>query len=188
MEDDAVIEREAASFSEGQGEEEPQPVSVFEQLQAKREESRQKQKEPLMLEIPGNGGLLFAQYKPIPFNQSEALAKRLESGQRVDSKTVAGSCDTLIAACIGIWVKDPDHELANEDGLLPIDPNAPTPVKFDSRLASLLNFEADEKTGARGVVRQAFVGNEYAIVRQNIQYSQWVQGIDKESDEEFLGE
>lgn len=182
-EEDPVLEREAEQFNA----EAQQPVSVMEQLKAQREKGRSK--EPLMLEIPENGGLLFAQYKPLPFAQSEALAKRLDSDKKVDSKTVAGSCDTLISACLGIYVKDPDHEAADpETGLRPIDPDAPAPVRFDSRLAEILGFPADEKSGARGVVRKVFLDNEYAIVRQNIDYSRWVQGIDKNNDKEFLGE
>lgn len=186
MTDDPVLEREAEAFVP---EEERPPKSVLDQLGQAREDARQKQKEPLMLEVPGNGGLLFARYKPIPFKQSEILAKRLDQDKQVDSKTIAGSCDTLIAACLGIYVKDPEHPACLEGtDLRPIDPDAPVEVKFDSRLAQILNLESDETLGARGVVREVFLKNDYAIVRQNIEYSKWVQGIDKDNDEEFLGE
>lgn len=161
---------------EGAGQAVDGSQSLLDSVIASREEIRGEHH--LDLEVPGYKGVLWLRFKLIPFKQTEQMGERLRrESKKLESMTLTGAIDTLIAGCEQVMLKDGDT-------LHPIDPAAEPPVKLEQRLAELLRFEADT---ARKVVRELF-GNDYAITQTAVRLSRWMTDTTREVDEDFLGE
>jgi hypothetical protein len=151
-------------------------ISVLEQLREQREELKTGEHR-LDLDIPGYNGMLVARYKPLRWSIIEALTKKVRKDKSGVSKNVLASTDTLIEACEEIFLRV-NGELTS------IPTGAGLPVKFDTRLAEALSFEA---ATVREVVAGVFP-NEMGVIEHNVMYSRWLRDVTKEVDEDLLGE
>lgn len=146
-------------------------------LRAKREEAKADQY--LDVDIPAYDGLLVARFRPFPIEKSERKANELRKLREAHAPVLLkASCDTLIDACEQLMVRT---EVGGEPK--PIDPDTDVPIAFDSRAAELFGFKADT---ARQVVIGLFP-TEQAIVKTSVDVSVWMTTLQRESDEELLG-
>lgn len=135
-------------------------------------------------EIPGYQGDLFAEYRILEPKELERLGKKVMREFKKSRADVVlyGAIDSLAAACECIYVRNevgelqPLHEIRGEE----------FPVVFDDRLAETLGFESNGT--ARSVVYDAFCQRDMAIIKQNIDLSNWLSGIEAPLGEEEPGE
>lgn len=133
------------------------------------------------LPIPGYGNLLVARFRPYAIAKSERKSKGLrDRAERDEPFLLDASCDTLIDACEQIMVQKPGW-----DEPRPIDDEMP--IKFDARLAELLDIELPERGGARAVVKALFP-TEQSIIATSIEVTRWLNTVSGEVNEEALGE
>lgn len=153
------------------------PSNLIERLREARREAEQPH--DAVLEVPGYEGLLGVRYKYVSAENIEILGRRLQreiKRDKVKAENLLASIDTLIACCDEVVVRD--SEDAGWKSL------ADPPVRFDGRLADVLDYEA---SNARDAVLGLF-NNEHAIIRHNIVLSRWLADTTQEVNEDFLGE
>ncbi len=125
------------------------PGSALGQVRARRRELRSERTKVFV--IPAYGGKLAARYKPVDYGRTMEIrrgaAKRFIQDGLKDYAELYGQIDTLASGCVEVVVKDPDHQQADEDGWVGIDPEH-GPVRFEQHLAELLDF-ADRTNGGR---------------------------------------
>lgn len=151
-------------------------ATLLNQLRGKREEL--KEDHYLDLDIPGYDGMLVGRFRPFPIEKSE---KKMREFQKLAGKApmlLKAACDTLIDACEQLMIR---KEAGTEP--VPIDPDVDPPIAFDSRAAELFGFPAQT---ARQVVIGLFP-TEQSIVALNVEVSRWMQTLQRDTDEELLG-
>lgn len=163
------------------------PGSALDQVRARRRELRSERTKVFV--IPGYGAKLAARYRPVDYERTMEIrrgaAKRsFHEGLR-NYAELYGEIDTLASGCVEIVVKDPDHQQADEDGWVGIDPEH-GPVRFEQHLAELLDFAGQTNGGrARMVVLELFP-SEGAIEDHFTEVSAWMDNpfLDETYDEE----
>lgn len=143
----------------------------------------------LDFELP-NVPNLWLRLKAIPFERIRAISKTVAEDANEDGQAARreldGMVDTLVDACDMVMVKLPGA------GLTAVDPTAAsqgTPVRFDTRLAALLNLgEVTLDQGAREVAYRTFGRNAAAITRTYMRLSGWLEMGSKTQDKAALGE
>jgi hypothetical protein len=131
------------------------------------------------LEVPGYDHCLGIEYVYIDADVTEEIGNRVAKELRPlngKGENFLSSIETLLAACKQVMIR----ESANEPWR-PIDTSRP--VRFESKLAELLDFDADD---AREVCIGVF-GSEHAIIQQNIILSRWLTDITRDVEADFLG-
>jgi hypothetical protein len=157
------------------------PASYLDVIKAKR---RQLGEERLLtLAIPGYDGLLLARYHYID-GMYDDLKKIVDKADRSKNprRELYAQIDILILACKEILVKAPEDDMADENGLVAIDPE--TTTRFDSHLAEILEFDAKR---SRDVVYAIFQ-NGLTIAQQHNEIMEWAASNQVEIDEETAGE
>jgi hypothetical protein len=173
-------------------------ANLLAKLQEVHEEAKADHK--LFLAIPSHKNLLWARFAPFPFDKTESKMAEFRKAQRQGQAVIfQAACDTLIDACeelmllpeeFGGGTDKPDIGVDSEgkiDGhnLIPIDPDAPIPYKFDERLVGL--FIKNNPGSARSVVRELFP-TEQSVVNMNVRVSQWMQDVTRDVNDDVLGE
>jgi hypothetical protein len=155
--------------------------SILGQLAARRAELAQGRK-PLDLEVPGYSGKLWVRYRFVSYEvMAKASARFAKEKLPDEQRDLVGCIETLITCCDEVMVADDAGVLRP----LAAELGDPRPVRFDdTRLADVLGYEA---TRAREVVRGLFE-NEYAIITQAAQVSEWLASEAPEVDRDLLGE
>jgi hypothetical protein len=180
-ETDATVEQEedpvSATESEGNGV--VQESSVIDRLREQRKKIGEQRS--LDLDIPGYDGVLVARYNRLEWDDLKKIGKKADDS-RHPRKELMSHCDVLIKACEQIMIR--------KDGLLEPITNAypevgEEPVRYDARLAVILDIELKERQGARTVVIAAFGGNEVAVTAQQTELVEWVQSSNTADDEDF---
>lgn len=146
----------------------------------------------LDLAIPGTNDLLWVRYRRFPVakteSKTEAMRRQIEKKRPV---MLASACDTLIDACEQLFVLPPQYDgEIGDDGcnLIPIDDTIP--VQFEKRLTDLFLKDKDiasQLKTARDVVLAMFP-TEQSIIAQNVEVSQWLQGINNNIASDLVGE
>lgn len=133
-----------------------------------------------VLEVPGYNGLLAIEYQYIGSEITEAIARKVRRETRSNGGrgiNLLASIDTLRAACKRVLVRKKIGDKWTSIG----GANRPF-VRLDTRISSLLNFNAED---GREVVLGLF-GSEHKIVQQNVILSAWLADQTRELDEDFL--
>jgi hypothetical protein len=169
------------------------PVEEQEPLGGAMETIRHKRnkiiaKDHLELLVPGYEGTLKVKYRALSDGQHDEAAKRVRRAE--EREDVEGRresmADVLILHCDRIYVRESDDAPFQE-----LEQHG-EPLKFESRLASLLDVGVDT---ARAVVLEVFSPKEDGRRRQpdaialhvNAIFS-WREGRENEIDEALLGE
>lgn len=159
----------------------PDTPSVIDAVKARRRELGESK--TLTLAIPGYDGRLAVRYHTLSGEVFNRLvgARALRGGQIPEHV----NADILIQACDAVLVED-GGTLKPIGDVAGIETAADDPVKFDSRLAEILELEADT---AREVVHEVFSpkgrrdltypGHAAALVS-------WMQGNEEEIDQSLL--
>lgn len=139
--------------------------------------------------IPGYDSLLWIRCRP--YDLGKRGGKRMsQMRRRVENNDpyviLDTACDTLIDACDQVMILDPKFngdKGPEGENLKPLDDEIP--VKFDSRLSTLLKL-GDTK-GARDVVKELFP-TQQSIVTVSAEVDRWLRDVTKDADGDFLGE
>jgi hypothetical protein len=156
-------------------------TSIKEQLVKERQRSLEAT--VCYIDVPGYGGRLVASYRMMDGKELEIIGKRVErQAQDQAEKLVWGSCDILIAACMGFFLRGDD------DKLYPLVADG-NPVKYDENLADFLEYKSEAKS-ARAVVQGLFTNKDMALVQHQIRYTRWMADPSKDpnSEGDLLGE
>lgn len=168
--------------------------SILDQVKQKRVEAQEPHYTDI--DIPGYEGLLVARYQVVEFKVFEAAEKRIKK-DKSGPKMLLMAIDQIINCCDQILVLDPGHPacVENDKGektdLRPIDPVAAeqgAPVKWEPRLAKLLDIPESEYLGQARLVVKAVFGNEPAIVQHSTKVGLWLKDTSRDIDDVFLGE
>lgn len=162
----------------------PNHGSTLARIREQRDSIRRQNK--LDLRVPGYEDLKVS-YKLMTEGQTEKVARKIESAQRSGDgkKSLDAAADFLIAACDSILVRV-------EDGFEPLVDDERATVRFDSRLAEMLGFEAGS---AREVVLETFSPegddglrrNPDAMIDHFTAIASWRRGREYEIDRDLLG-
>jgi hypothetical protein len=128
--------------------------------------------ETLDLPIPTWGGDLVARYRVLDRKEIETLTTR--NGK----PTATADLDFLIRSCVGISMRDDEGEL-----VALIDQTGP--VRFDARLAGMLDIDA---MTARDVVQYLFRANAVAVGAHAQKIAEWMQDTSQAVDGALTGE
>lgn len=154
--------------------------SILGQIAQRRAELAQGRK-PLDLEIPGYDGQLWCRYRFVSYDRLANIGVRLTRTVKDEAtRNLLGCVDTLIACCDEILVRNQAGALVSMSSEIGDD----RPVQYDRRLADGLGFEAET---ARDVVLGVFA-NEYALIGQAGEVTEWLTRESPEVDKELLGE
>lgn len=147
-----------------------QPIegaSMMARLRAKRRDAASVT--TVDLPLAGYGGELVARYRLLdPLIEGREIGDQVRrefpGADRDVEREFYGTCDTLIRACVGLFVKGPKglEPLVDEEG----------EMGYDHRLAAGLEIEADGT--ARGVLIGAFLDNKVALLSHGLQYQAWM--------------
>ncbi len=149
-------------------------ATPLDRIKGRLEELRQERHTEI--DIPGYGGELVVRYRPVKWEALREIARRVEQSKS-PRRELDGQASTLIDACQEVLIR--------VDGKLePIDPAEVHPVRFDQRLAALLDFEAES---AREVLYGTF-NNDLAVVTVHNELAEWMADADEEVNETFVGE
>jgi hypothetical protein len=150
--------------------------STMARLRRRRDELGRERK-PLDKEIPGYGGELVAQYGVVEWLTLRKIAERGEKSS-APRKDLLVQADTLVNACLGIFVKvgtklTPVSEL--------LDDGNEEPVRYDERLGQFLGFESKS---ARQALFATF-RNDLAVSIHHNEVAEWMADNDPTGDEDF---
>lgn len=166
---------------ESQVSETPEAPAVVTSILGSLREARAKlgtDADPLYLEVPGYDGQLIIRYKWIPFRDLTRTSQQLSKISEPTQQAVAAAADTVVLTCEEVYV--------NVDGQrLPLSTDG-TPVTFgDPRLAYALGFET--QASARDNAIRVFK-NEYALLQQAAEVTEWLKDTTQKVDAAFVGE
>lgn len=147
--------------------------STLARIKARRDERLSD--ESLRLEIPTWDGDLIARYKVLRRNKWEEIIKR-------SRKDVGADLDFIAQACIGIIMRDPEsgeHIELQEGG---------EPIRFDERLARMLDFTPPDKSPVRAIVMYMFKGNDVSTAAHAATIARWMTNTSAEVADAVVGE
>lgn len=155
--------------------------SVWDRLRADHERIAA-DRPPLDLEVPGYHGALLVRYRFVPLKDATRNAEKLARLKDIGEQALLSAVDTLILACQEILVRDPDT-----GGVRGLADDGDEPIRFDERLARGMNWTPGP-TGfsARAIARKLF-SNDYALIQQAREVSEWMSESAQEIGDDFLG-
>lgn len=138
--------------------------------------------ETVIIPIKGHerSGLAIKYRLPTSGKELDEIARKVER-QDKDRwyRNINTAIDTIIALCEGLYVKP-----QGIDDYVMLDPQGSgTPVRFDSRLADIVNLPADAT--ARTVLRKVFGNHELAIVAHAEKLNRWLTDTKADIETEF---
>lgn len=160
--------------------------SLLESLAAAREETAEDRE--TFIAIPGyeKAGLeLLARYRLLSGPEIEGIARKAmgKNRRRSFAQGLAAACDTMAAACTGIYFQRPE-----DDEPQPLTVGGQHIVNYgDPKLKQALKI-GDDVTTARGVILSTFCDNELAVVEHSTKLQRWFGNTNSELDADFLGE
>lgn len=161
----------------------PDKGSLLDRLRAEREQAMDEKS--LIIEIPGWSGMLFAQYKPIPW---EDMTRLISSGSAKPEQALNANIDALLAACDRLLVADDGERKSLADVLRAEDEKVNGEVTYNNGHHDALGLT--EPATAREAVLQVFAGAvspELAIGAHASQIAEWMTGVTQNIDEELVG-
>jgi len=170
LEDEQVVEPSAAEMvADGFPEVD---ASIRERLV--RDRAKKKERQTCDIDLPGYSGELVVRYRLMDGAELEVIGKKVTRQSKSQAaRLVNGSCDTLIAACEGFYLRRDNDEL---DPLFLEDSIA----KYDQRLARFLQFEAES---AREVVLGVFGGNDMEVIQHQMKYAAWMSDTSRDPND-----
>lgn len=139
-----------------------------------RDRQKKKERQTCDIDLPGYGGELVARYRIMDTAELEVIGKKVTRQSKSQAARLTnGSCDTLIAACEGIYLRNDNDELNPlelEDGI----------AKYDQRLARYLQFEAES---AREVILGVFGGNDMEVIQHQVKYAAWLSDTSRDPND-----
>ena len=163
-----------------EAEEQSEANTLMERLRAERQGMAEDQS--IDISIPGYGDpVLLCRYRLVEGRELQRIMDKVRR-QTKDSfdRNLLTTVDTFIAACEGIYIKEPD----SEEEPVPLDPdNTGAPMQYEPSLAKFLGFEANN---AREVVRGVFGENDNAIMQHGARLARWFGNTELTDTEEFL--
>lgn len=148
--------------------------SPLDRMRAKR--ARRAAQTTRDFEVPGFDGELVVRYRILdPLTDGKEIGQRIqqqfgEADQEAEAIHFA-QIDTLLAACVGFYAKEPDGQVPL--GRLLDTPQEMAPTYADPELAEALGFEADS---ARDAVVAVFGGNRIAVNAHAVAVQTWMAG------------
>jgi hypothetical protein len=125
---------------------------------------------------------LVARYHVLEVDEVEEIGNRVKQQADTDgARMLYGAIDVMVAACDGIFLREPGGVLE------PLDPfGEGAPLTFsDPRLADVLGFE--DPGSARGLVRGVFP-NDHMVIVHGMLLQRWMEDTSIRTDEDDLGE
>lgn len=162
-------------------------ASMLTRLKAKRERIREERR--LFLDVPGYGGEIVAEYRPLSWDTLNKIGTKAEKSKS-DRKALMAHADTIATACVELHVQKPgDPSTRIPIGRMLEAGNAGftwdgEPIRFDHQLARGFEFKA---TSARQAVFDLF-NDEVAVTTHHNELAEWMQDTDVNDDEAFEGE
>lgn len=155
--------------------------SVWDRLRADHERIAA-DRPPLELDVPGYHGTLVVRYRFVPLKDATRNAEKLARLKDIGEQALLSAIDTLILACQEILVRDPDT-----GDLRGLADDGDEPIRFDERLARGMSWTPGP-TGftARAITRKLF-SNDYALIQQAREVSEWMSESAQEIGDDFLG-
>lgn len=150
--------------------------SIKQRLRERRKEIGDKKPEDF--DLPGFNGELVVTYHALPWEDHKQIAEQVEKSKNPKAE-LYGQMDTIIRATDNIRIR-------HNGALHPIPGSDGEPVKWDNVLGEFLGF--DPQGSARRALWETFGGNEIIITTHFNEVTTWMQSVDKEAGEEFLGE
>jgi hypothetical protein len=138
----------------------------------------------LDIEIPGYEGVLVARYKRLtPEQLNAALADgAATAGKSADAQLVAAA-DIVTRHVLEVTFREPDGTY------IPLDPDDAEPMRFDDRLARIMNFPIPDDWNPRVVLMGLVVrGNESGIAGMARSLIEWSSGLTQGARETLQGE
>lgn len=131
---------------------------------------------------------IVVRFKPLPSGRLEQITKTTEKSKNVE-RFVIGAATSLAECCLGIYEVTDDEDAATEktaDGrlLVSVDPDSDDPVRFDSRLAALLEIHDPGK--AVPIVRALYLTDGDVTAESNA-LTEWSGYTGAELLEEYAG-
>ena len=153
-----------------EGGDEGEGFSEFAALRAAHKEGTEEKE--TIIEIPGYRGLLWCQYRVLTLDEITAKSRRRPTN--MDSSFINDTAmRTLINSCVEfLFVRDGEK--------IPFDDEIP--VRYDTQLADILEFEA---TTAKEVVMGVFKGNGMAMIAHSGEVMEWIQSAGTEVHEDW---
>lgn len=154
--------------------------SVLDRLRAFR--SEMEQDKSIDLDVPGYRGTLVARMRPLTLSESESVRRRVQKmGDPQKSYTAEMKISAAIieAACLEVFAR-------YEDELHPLA-NGGDPVRFDERLAEMLNLPPAR--GEWAVMNILAVEKNPQYLRDFAEsYNEWLTSENEEMEESVQGE
>lgn len=153
-----------------------------------REQHAELRKErTLDLRVPGWSGMLIARYTPVRAGEMRKLSARINrlAGQDTPEADLAAAADLIVTACSEMLVVADGEKKSLQD-----EAGTDVPVRYDSKLAEILGFDAET---AREVVYNVFPqfpdGGviETTVTAHALEIAEFVTNVDEEVSSE-LGE
>lgn len=165
----------------------PMSQNLLEALAEAREETAEGRE--TFITIPGyekSGIELLAQYRLLSGPEIEAIARKATGKQRSRRNFqmgLAAACDTMAAACTGIYFQRPEDDVPQ-----PLTVGGEPVINFgDPKLKQGLKIPEEVNT-TRGVILSVFCDNELAVVNHSAKLQMWFGNTNSDVDLEFLGE
>lgn len=173
------------------------PLTVLEQLQARRDALADKGARELPLIVPDYEGNLriVCQYPKGGSDVVVAAVQRVQ-GKKQNEATLEANLDLIVNCCQRIEGRLPG---AKWESLDPADPDGLQPLTFGPRLARLIGVDLPDtlKSPARMLARHLYspaafrtgvFEGDIAAINQAGELAQWLAKIEDETSDEFLGE
>lgn len=128
----------------------------------------------LFKRLPARNERLVAEYAPLPLADAQTAIEK------------ASDASMLMSALKGIWLHQPDSELANDRGLVPLGAatGQPSldPLLFDRRLTDLLEIPYG---AAEAICLSLFEDNDLALAAQAAELGEWSVKTKREDLQDF---
>lgn len=145
-----------------------------EQLQLDRSEK---------FDVPGYEGVLVCEYRPVPWEKTREIVKRIQKIKDPDEIVIAA--DLLINACVRFYSRDGDDLKPLED----VFDLGDEPVRYGPKLGEALGFEAETARQALfGIFPPLAKGGADVILAHVEDVRDWSLLKDSQVDEDLLGE
>jgi len=129
------------------------------------------ERKAVVLEVPGYEGVLAVEYRALTYSEGRKIAARHQRQSDDAVRELYTAVDQLIRASVN------SYELL-EDGS-----KRELGVGWGRDLAMMLGVEIYDQTTARQAVLASFA-NDVLMTRHYIDYSEWLQNVQEEIDEE----
>lgn len=162
-------------------------ATMLTRLKAKRERIRVERR--LFLDIPGYGGELVAEYRPLSWDTLNKIGTKAEKSKS-DRKALMAHADTIATACVELHVQKAGDPSTRTSAGLMLQAGNPDfewdgePIRFDDQLARGFGFAV---RSARQCVFDLF-NDEVMVTTHHNELAEWMQTSETEDDDVFEGE